>query len=345
MAKFLENKADHPKFIEGEELVIESKDSYVKRKCKEKGIPEGEIHRSRPDRNAPRKFNAFREMNKIQEGRTGDLAKIPQDVEIVGKAPAVDGGSKRKREDGDDDRREKKERAPLTFEYKGVTLEIDDNGQVKNPAEVPFEDGCAIKFTVEGEGNWKELKTKIVETVIPDVFMALPAGAKVGTIAHQSSGKITDEEFDKLVNSGLEYAGNPITWERMGGMSLLNAIADRQTMSSASSGSSAPTTRPASSTGRRRRRAARSTRAAVVVVAAAGVVAVAVAASVAAVGVTVAATATARRRRRRLATASRQPSVLSSPSSCSLSCLGAIGPLSLLECMGWLPYTVCAGGT
>lgn len=230
MTKFLENKAI-PKFIpDGEDMFVESKDSYVKRKCKEKGIPEDEIHKQGERRgpgakNGPRKFNAFREMGKVQQGHKADFAKIPEGVEIVGKAPEVastDSGFKRKRDEegeGNDAKREKKERPPVTFEYKGVTLEVGDNGELKDPSKVPFEDGAAVKFTVTGDGDWKELKEAVIAAAIPDVFMGLPAGQKVGTIAHQDSSKITDDEFAKLATSDLKYGGNAVTWERMSGES------------------------------------------------------------------------------------------------------------------------------
>lgn len=226
MAKFLENK-DIPKFLpDGEDMVVESKDAYVKRKCKEKGIPEDEIHKAGPGRGpkAPRKFNAFREISKVQQGQKADFAKIPDSVEIVGKAPEVgassDGGAKRKRdEEGESNevKREKKERVPITFEYRGATLELGDSGEIKYPSQVPFEDGAAVKFTVTGDGDWKELKEAVIGAAIPDVFMALPVGQKVGTIAHQDSSKITDDEFSKLIAGDLKYAGNGVTWERMSG--------------------------------------------------------------------------------------------------------------------------------
>lgn len=227
VTKFLENKAI-PKFDpEGEDMLVESKDAYVKRKCKEKGIPEDEIHKNTggPRGKPARKFNAFREMEKQQKGMKPDLAKIPGSVDIVGKAPeAGSSDGKRKREDdgeGNDGKREKKERPPVTFEYKGVTLEVSETGEVKDPMQVPFEDGAAVKFTVEGEGDWKALKEAVVANAIPDVFMALPAGQKVGTIAKQDSSKITDDDLAKLNGANLKYAENPVQWSRMSGESLV----------------------------------------------------------------------------------------------------------------------------
>jgi lupus La protein len=82
-------------------------------KAKEKGIPEKELRRSSEPKqkreNGPqgkfdkkdRKFNAFREMDKMKKGFAPDLAKIQDGVAVVGKpvVTAYEGLGKRGRED------------------------------------------------------------------------------------------------------------------------------------------------------------------------------------------------------------------------------------------------------
>jgi lupus La protein len=108
-----------PKYTEdGPEMLKMSKEDYVTMKAKEKGIPTQELRRgatpsteggkdggpsggkfSRDSKN--KKFNAFREMEKMKRGGVPDLAKISEGVAVVGKPvqEVFEGLGKRGRDD------------------------------------------------------------------------------------------------------------------------------------------------------------------------------------------------------------------------------------------------------
>lgn len=109
------------------------RDAYVQMKAKEKGIDQSTLHRGKqgelgdkggkpkPD-SAPRKFNAFKEMEKAKKGFLPALANIPDDVDIVGKRPEVKGrkaeqsnGKKRERDDDGEERDGKNARTEVSF--------------------------------------------------------------------------------------------------------------------------------------------------------------------------------------------------------------------------------------
>lgn len=85
-------------------------------KIKEKGLDPSTIQRGNTDANrdkkaggVARKFNAFREMEKLKHGGHANLAVIPDGLAVVeGSGAAASSGPKRKREDGDDDNDGKK---------------------------------------------------------------------------------------------------------------------------------------------------------------------------------------------------------------------------------------------
>lgn len=207
-----------PKFGE-EDMLYMTKDAYVKMKAKEKGIDESEINKGGQARKGAGKFNAFREMARMKAGQAPALAKIPAEVDIVGKPVAFDGSKKRSREDDGDDKDGKKRRDELTFEYKGVTLEVDPvSGKVLDPSKVPFTENSAIKFHAPGEGDdWKALKQTIIDTGFASPFMAFPPGTKTGSLSKAEGGEITDEELSTLASANITYGDAPVTFERMNG--------------------------------------------------------------------------------------------------------------------------------
>ena len=94
-------------------LTLACRDAYVKMKAKEKGIDIKENRRGgekfEKNQFQDRKFNAFREMSKIKNGETPDLATIPTGTAVVGKPPIVNRNQpardhKRSRDDDGDDR-------------------------------------------------------------------------------------------------------------------------------------------------------------------------------------------------------------------------------------------------
>lgn len=76
-------------------------------KAKEKGIPDSEIHKGGKsgDSKFTGKWNAFKEMNKAKTGGHPMLARIPDDVKVVGKASGLHNqrDSKKRQRDGEDD--------------------------------------------------------------------------------------------------------------------------------------------------------------------------------------------------------------------------------------------------
>ena len=89
------------------------RDAYVKMKAKEKGIPDSEVQRGKPQ--AGGKWNAFREMNKIKSGGSPMLAKIPDGVKVVGTPGGIhqrerDNGRKRNRDDDGEEGSSKREK-------------------------------------------------------------------------------------------------------------------------------------------------------------------------------------------------------------------------------------------
>ncbi|WWC92727.1 uncharacterized protein L201_007686 [Kwoniella dendrophila CBS 6074] len=212
-----------------EEMSKMSKDEYVKMKAKEKGIPDSEIHKGgKPDgknRDAGRKFNAFKEMDKAKKGILPSLAKIGDDVAVVGVRPGFSNGAekssrKRDREDDGEERdgkeARKEEPKALTIEYKGATLECDRHtGKILDPSKVPFDNNAAIKFISHGEnGDWKELKAQVAK-VIENPFLAFPPGSKSGTVAKSDSTVISDEELTKLRDEKMPFGGAEVEWARM----------------------------------------------------------------------------------------------------------------------------------
>ncbi|WRT69615.1 uncharacterized protein IL334_006604 [Kwoniella shivajii] len=218
-----------PKFTEdGEEMVKMSKDEYVKMKAKEKGIPDSEIFKGKHDggksRDVGRKFNAFKEMDKAKKGIIPSLAKIGDDVAVVGIRPGFTKGAKdgrkRERDDEDGDDRDgkvaKKEDKPLVIEYKGATLECDrKTGKVLDSSKVPFENDSSIKFISHGENEqWKELKEQVAN-IISNPFLAFPPGSKTGTVASNDNTIISDDILTKLRDAKLLFGGVEVEWARM----------------------------------------------------------------------------------------------------------------------------------
>ena len=77
----------------------------------------------------PRKFNAFREMAKLQKGSTPNLAKIPDTVAVVG-TPLTSGGpekgKKRGREDDEDGNAAKTAKMEVSWPWPNQMAVADD---------------------------------------------------------------------------------------------------------------------------------------------------------------------------------------------------------------------------
>lgn len=72
-------------------------------KAKEKGIPDSEIHKGRnSDSKYTGKWNAFKEMSKIKSGGSPMLARIPDGVKVVGKAPGFQKDNRKRQRDDED---------------------------------------------------------------------------------------------------------------------------------------------------------------------------------------------------------------------------------------------------
>lgn len=86
-------------------------------KAKEKGIPDSEVQRSKPQ--TAGKWNAFREMNKIKSGGSPMLAKIPDGVKVVGTPGGIhrerDNGRKRNRDDDGEEGNAKREKIDVSL--------------------------------------------------------------------------------------------------------------------------------------------------------------------------------------------------------------------------------------
>lgn len=76
----------------------------------------------RNNRGGQEKFNAFRELDKLRKGQTANLAPIPDEVAIVGKAIPVSVESlKRRRDDGDGDDRQAKRQQTTEVSHTSFT--------------------------------------------------------------------------------------------------------------------------------------------------------------------------------------------------------------------------------
>ena len=95
-------------------MADQTRDAYVKMKAKEKGIPDSEIHKGKAGEKSTGKWNAFKEMNKIKSGGHPMLAKIPDEVKVVGKPTGLHqkdrDSRKRQRDDDDEEGGAKKEK-------------------------------------------------------------------------------------------------------------------------------------------------------------------------------------------------------------------------------------------
>lgn len=170
--------------FQDKELVVMSKDAYVKMKMEEKGIDPANNKINRGS-DAPKKFNAFKEMNKRDGARGGD----------------------RKQEDNKPKRSD-----PLEFEYNGKQLTTRPDGTV-DPDAVEFPANSVLKFTGAGEGgNWKDLKDTLV-TVHPTSFVEFPAGAVEGAVGFKEP--LSDEKLAEIKSKNITVGGNVVEFSRV----------------------------------------------------------------------------------------------------------------------------------
>ncbi|SPC62801.1 related to LHP1 - RNA binding protein [Ustilago sp. UG-2017b] len=171
--------------FQDKELVVMSKDAYVKMKMEEKGIDPSNNKINRGS-NAPKKFNAFKEMNKREGGRAGD------------------------RKQQEDDKPNRSD--PLEFEYNGKQLTTRPDGTV-DPDAVEFPPKSVLKFTGAGEGgSWKDLKDTLV-TVHPTSFVEFPAGAVEGAVGFKEP--LSDEKLAEIKSKNITVGGKVVQFSRV----------------------------------------------------------------------------------------------------------------------------------
>jgi hypothetical protein len=207
------------------------REDYVTGKAKEKGIDLSTIHRGTGAgggaTGAKYKFNAFSLKN-------GGVASAGSSRD-----------NKRKREDGDDEDREgKKEKkvssayfqglsveivlivvypAPqpvfLYIEYLGKKLAVDRAaGTLADADELDYPRQTVLKFSnLPEDGDWKELKTSLIDGGFPETFMSYPKGAAAGSLCLKSNEPISDETLEKIQGLKLELGGNTVDWRRATG--------------------------------------------------------------------------------------------------------------------------------
>lgn len=169
--------------FQDKELVVMSKDAYVKMKMEEKGIDPSTNKINRGSDSAHKKFNAFKEM-KQRDGARG----------------AKKEDNKPKRSD------------PLEFEYNGKQLTTRPDGTV-DPDAVTFPAGSVLKFSGAGEGgNWKDLKDTLV-TVHPTSFVEFPAGAVEGAVGFKES--LSDEKLAEIKSKNITVGGKVVEFSRV----------------------------------------------------------------------------------------------------------------------------------
>lgn len=156
-------------------LDVMSKPAYVAMKMQEKGIDPND-----KSNKGPRKFNAFREMEK--ERHSGGEQS---------------GGSRAD---------------PLEFEYNGKMLTTTPEGSI-NADEVTFPADSVLRFTnAASGGSWKDLKDTL-STLHPTSFVEFPEGAVEGVVGFREP--ISDEKLAEIKGKGITVGGQPVTWERV----------------------------------------------------------------------------------------------------------------------------------
>ena len=162
-------------------LQVMSKPAYVEMKMKEKGI-DPDAEKRNPSKRGPRKFNAFRELEKEQHSQQGAAA------------------AKSLREE------------PLEFEYNGKTLTTRKDGSI-DEAEVVFPERSVLRFTGASQGgSWKDLKDTL-STLHPTSFVEFPADATEGAVGFREP--VSDDKLADIQNKGITVGGSPVSWERV----------------------------------------------------------------------------------------------------------------------------------
>ena len=164
----------------GKPLDVMSKPAYVAMKMKEKGIDPSTNTPSK----GPRKFNAFRELER--EKHTGGGARD---------APA---GSSRAE--------------PLEFEYNGKMLTTTPDGSI-DAAEVTYPADSVLRFTnAAAGGSWKDLKDTL-STMHPTSFVEFPDGAVEGVVGFKEP--VSDEKLAEIRDKAITVGGQAVAWERL----------------------------------------------------------------------------------------------------------------------------------
>lgn len=197
-------------------------------KIKEKGLDPSTIQRGNTDAasrdkkssSVNRKFNAFREMEKLKHGGHANLASIPDGMAVKSADGAAATNPKRKREDGDDAEDAKKAKpTSLTITYNGKEMEVNlEDGSILKPEELVFEENSVIKFTNAGtEGDWQQLKADVIAVGYEAPFISYPKGTTGGTFSLPRA--FTQDDLTKLNDAKIAVGGKAITWSFMEGKS------------------------------------------------------------------------------------------------------------------------------
>ncbi|WFD31790.1 hypothetical protein MSPP1_002829 [Malassezia sp. CBS 17886] len=159
-------------------LQVMSKPAYMAMKIKEKGIDPNADRGARGK--GPRKFNAFRELEREKTQGTGAPASTRSD--------------------------------PLEFEYNGTTLATLPDGSV-DAENVTFPPDSVLRFTgASSGGSWKDLKDTLT-TMHPTSFVEFPADAEEGVVGFRES--VSDEKLDEIKKKGITVGGAEVAWERV----------------------------------------------------------------------------------------------------------------------------------
>ncbi|PKI84009.1 hypothetical protein MVES1_002163 [Malassezia vespertilionis] len=156
-------------------LQVMSKPAYVEMKMKEKGIDPN----SRSGK-GPRKFNAFRELERERNSGSHNA-----------------GASRTE---------------PLEFEYNGKTLTTHPDGSI-DAEQVVFPAQSVLRFSGAGKGgSWKDLKDTLT-TLHPTSFVEFPGDAESGAVGFREP--VSDSKLEEIKGKTITVGGQPVVWERV----------------------------------------------------------------------------------------------------------------------------------
>lgn len=107
----------------------------------------------------------------------------------------------------------------LYIEYLGKKLAVDRAaGTLANADDLDYPKQTVLKFSnLPEDGDWKELKTSLVDGGFAETFMSYPKGAPAGSLCMKSNEPITDDEVEKIKGLGLALGDKTVDWRRATG--------------------------------------------------------------------------------------------------------------------------------